>query len=138
MARNLTEDGETIFASCDGDQVVASRPEVVSADAATSAVAPVSVLIDPATGLETAAGDLWLPAVDPTRSRAIAWNGSIQRAEDGTTWTPKGGRLEMRAWSGAEGGASPRRQSDDDDTIVANGVSAFDIRGRAGLSAGSA
>jgi len=128
-ARNLSEDGDTIFASWDGDQVVASRPEVVSSESTTSAVAPVSVLIDPTTGVETPAGDLWLPAVDPTRSRAIAWSGSIQRdAADGTTWTAQDGQLELRAWSAEDGGAAPRRLSDDDATIVTDQLGAFDIR----------
>ena len=127
MARNLTEDGETIFASWDGDQVVASRPDAVSNES-TSAVAPVSVLIDPATGAETRAGDLWLPAVDPTRSRAIAWTGSIQRDADGTTWTPRNGQLELRAWSSETGGESRQSRTADDDAIATDDPGAFDIR----------
>jgi hypothetical protein len=128
-AQNLTEDGETTFASWDGDQVVASRPEAAAADEATRALAtPVSVMIDPASGAETPAGELWLPAVDPTRSRAIGWSGSIERAEDGTTWTPQDGQLELLAWSSRTGGTRPDAQAAEGDPIVADKLGAFDIR----------
>ncbi len=49
---------------------------------------PVTVHIDPTTGVESAAGDVWRPVVDPTRSRAIGWMGSLTLADDGSTWTP--------------------------------------------------
>ena len=127
-ARNLTEDGETVFASWDGVQVVASRADAPGTESTTTAVAPVSVLIDPVTGTETPAGDLWLPAVDPTRSRAIAWSGSIKRGEDGTTWAPQDGQLELREWSARTGGGSPQGRTADDDTIATDDPGAFDIR----------
>jgi hypothetical protein len=98
-ARALTTDGTTVFASWDGDRVVASR-----ADAATSAAAeatPVTVRIDPSTGAESPAGDVWRPVVDPTRSRAIGWAGSLAKSADGATWAPGTGTLELRDWTAA-------------------------------------
>ncbi len=127
-AFNLTEDGTTIFASWVGGQVAASRPEASTDGATPSPVSPLSVLIDPTTGIETPAGGLWLPAVDPTRQRAIAWNGSIERAADGTTWTPEDGQLELRAWSAETGGQTSGGPAADDERIVTDELGQFDIR----------
>jgi hypothetical protein len=70
--------------------------------------------------------------VDPTRSKAIGWTGSIERSEDGTTWTPRDGRLELRAWPAAghelNGQGHGQAQGDDDDAIVTDHPAAFDIR----------
>jgi hypothetical protein len=128
-ARNLTTDGATTFASWDGGRVVASRPDPATTDASGSDVSPVSVWIDPETGAETSAGDLWLPAVDPTRTRALAWSGSLERAADGTTWTPRDGQLELVPWSTEAGGlVRDERPSSDGDRIVTDEHGAFDIR----------
>jgi hypothetical protein len=63
----------------------------------------VTVLIDPVSGKERPAGDLWRPVVDPTRRHAVAWAGTIEVGEDGATVTPAGGRLELRDWTTAHG-----------------------------------
>ena len=66
--------------------------------------------------------------VDPTRSRAIAWTGSLARSADGETWAPDLGTLELRDWStdgarGQGGGQQP------DGLVVADAASAgFDAR----------
>jgi hypothetical protein len=96
-ARPLTTDGSTVFASWDGEEIVASRPDADTT--AEGAVLPVTVRIDPATAEESPAGDLWRPVVDPTRRRALAWTGSIARSADGADWSPAVGRLELRAWT---------------------------------------
>ncbi len=108
-ARAITTDGGSVFASWDGDQIVASRPH--SARLEGEAVSPASVRIDPATGEESPAGDVWRPVVDPTSRRAIGWSGSITRADDLATWAPDVGRLELLRWtdrgaSDAEGGVT--------------------------------
>ena len=128
-ASRLTEDGVSMFASWDGDQVLASRPHVYTADTTGSPSSPVSVQIDPQTGVETAAGTLWLPAVDPTRTRALGWNGSIQRTVDASGWTPADGRLELRAWpteAGGQANAAPSRYADA--RILGEEIGDFDIR----------
>ncbi len=115
-----------MFASWDGGAVVASRPQATTTGSAESPPAtdsPSSVRIDPATGAETPAGNVWLPAVDPTRSRAIVWNGSIERDPDGTTWAPQDGQLELRAWSTDGGGATASGETADDGRIASDELS---------------
>jgi hypothetical protein len=125
-ARPITTDGSTVFASWDGNRIVASRPApVTSTDTATL---PVTIRIDPATGAESAAGDVWRPVVDPTRSRAIGWTGSLTRSADGSTWTPDVGTLELSDWTAGgakgQGNGQPR-----DGLVVADAAKAgFDVR----------
>ena len=123
VARNLTEDGVSVFASWDGGQVVASRP---AGDSDLEAATPVSVLIDPTTAAETPAGDAWLPAVDPTRSRALGWIGSVAPDADGQ-WRPDEGRFELQAWAAREGSVAGHRVQDDA-WIPSEDVAGFDIR----------
>ena len=122
-ARPLTTDGSTVFASWDGNKVVASRPGTESSADATAS--PLTVRIDPSTGAETPAGDVWRPVVDPTRSRAIGWTGSLTRSADGT-WAPGEGRLEFRDWTirGARNQGNGRGG-----LVIADAASAgFDVR----------
>jgi hypothetical protein len=124
--RKLTTDGSTVFASWDGDEVVASRPDAATAAGATDA-APISVRIDPTTGAESTAGDVWRPVVDPTRRRAIGWSGTIAKSADGKTWTPDVGRLELGTWTtaGPERGSGQGRDS----SVVADAATGgFDVR----------
>ena len=125
-ARAITTDGSTVFGSWDGNEIVASRPLLVRSRA--NAAVPVTVRIDPATGEESAAGDVWRPVVDPTRSRAIGWTGSLTLAEDGSTWTPDVGTLELRDWT--VGGAQRRGTGQGHDgLVVADAAKAgFDVR----------
>ena len=124
-ARPLTTDGSTVFASWDGNKVVASRPDITaSADAVAS---PLTFRIDPSTGAETRAGDVWRPVVDPTRSRAIGWNGSLARSADGT-WAPGDGRLELRDWT-IRGARSQGNGQQRAGLVIADAASAgFDVR----------
>jgi hypothetical protein len=125
-ARPITTDGSTVFASWDGNQIVASRP--AAADAAESATEPVTVRIDPASGAESPAGDVWRPVVDPTRSRAIGWAGSLARSTDGETWVPGIGKLELRDWT-PRGARSPAPGQQPDALVAADAASAgFDAR----------
>lgn len=122
----ITTDGSTVFASWDGNRIVASRP---SAPTATEAAAsPETVRIDPASGAESPAGDVWRPVVDPTRSRAIGWSGSLRQSADGSTWNPDVGTLELRDWT--DGGAKrPGNGQSPDGSIVADAAAeGFDVR----------
>ena len=121
-ARPLTTDGSTVFASWDGNRVVASRPDDPTPSAPTGPA--VTVRIDPSTGAETPAGDMWRPVVDPTRSRAIGWTGSLARSADGT-WAPGEGRLELRDWTVRGAG----NQGTGRGLVIADAASAgFDVR----------
>ena len=125
-ARALTTDGSTVFASWDGDRIVASRP---AATASTEgSVVSVTVRIDPATAAESPAGDVWRPVVDPTRKRAIGWAGSIVRSTDGATWTPDSGQLELRRWT-VQGAALADAPPARDALVLADTATAgFDVR----------
>lgn len=113
-AVKVTDDGASYFASWSDNQIVVSRPSEPGSDDAR----PASVLIDPATRAETDAGDLWRPVVDPTGRFAIAWDGSIERADADGTWVPARGSLELRRWSDdgprdATGSTKSRRAADE-------------------------
>ncbi len=95
-ARPVTGDGRSYFASWDGLELVVSRPGPLVTDGMADAA---SVLVDPVTGLERPAGDLWRPAVDPTGLRAVAWVGTVSVPADGIAVSPAVGRLELLAWS---------------------------------------
>jgi Putative zinc-finger/WD40-like Beta Propeller Repeat len=106
-AKSLTDDGASYFASWVGDELIASRPDDPDKDDAK----PVTVRIDPATGSEKDAGDLWRPAIDPRGRLAIAWDGSLARADGSQGWAPDKGTLELRKWSrdGAQPASGPER-----------------------------
>lgn len=121
-ARALTDDDATYFASWAGDELLASRPNATDSDDAK----PVTVRMDPATGREKDAGDLWRPAVDPTGRFAIAWDGSLTRSDGSLGWAPGKGALELRKWSkdGPEPASGP-----DHFRVVAERASAdYDVR----------
>ena len=98
LARRITQDGSSYFASWSDDTLIASRPD----DASARDTEASTVSIDPGSGVVQDAGQGWRPAIDPTGKRAIVWMGSLTRSEDGTTWVPDDGVLELRSWS-AEG-----------------------------------
>ncbi|MEA2612281.1 MAG: hypothetical protein QOI52_240 [Chloroflexota bacterium] len=124
--RKLTTDGSTVFASWDGDQVVASRPD--AATAAGTDAAPISVRIDPATGAESPAGGVWRPIIDPTRRRAIGWSGTIAKSADGKTWTPDVGRLELGTWTAAGTQVRGSGQGRDSSVVTESATGGFDVR----------
>lgn len=119
----LTDDGQSSFASWSGDQVVVSRPlpvDTSGGEAAPTTITPNSVTIDPTAGTETDATTTWRPAVDPTETRAVVWNGSIRVDDDGT-WYPAEGRLELQSWP--EGGADGTTQ-----VVEEGALGDFDVR----------
>ncbi len=122
-AERLTKDGHSYFASWSGERVVVSRP----GDPASTASDPVSGLVDPATGGETAGGSVWRPIVDPSGRLAIAWDGTIERTDDSTSWAPARGRLELRTWS-TDGDAGSPEGSVDHRVVADSARGDFDVR----------
>jgi hypothetical protein len=122
QAVKVTDDGSSYFASWSGNDMIASRPSGSGSDAAQ----PSSVSIDPSTQVETDAGTLWRPVVDPTGRFAIAWDGSLERATDGGTWSPGRGTLELRRWTdeGARDATGPERTR----VVADEAAGDFDVR----------
>jgi len=144
-ARPITSDGRSTFGSWVGDMIVVSRPTFDPTLQPTfdptlqptfdptlqptfdptlqpTDVTPTSVIIDPMTGLETPAGSIWRPVVDPTGMRAVAWVGAIQPDLFGA-WRPAVGRLELRAWS-----TDPTAPLGAAQIVVDEPVADFDVR----------
>ncbi len=123
-ARPLTTGGSTYFASWANNVVVASRPE----DGSDSTADPVTVRIDPATGVESEAGTLWRPIVDPTGRLAIGWDGTLVRIEADRGWVPAKGQLELQVWP-HEGNAAENGQGSSDRRVVTDEAAGdFDVR----------
>ncbi|HUP54104.1 MAG TPA: hypothetical protein VM408_01250 [Methylomirabilota bacterium] len=125
-ARPITTDGTTVFASWDGNEIVASRPRPMGSKSAVGDAVPDTIRIDPATGTETPAGDVWRPVVDPTRTRAIGWNGSLTESADGATWAPGVGKLELSDWTA--GGADTQANGQDGRVVADAAAAGFDVR----------
>jgi hypothetical protein len=106
-ARPITTDHRSMFAAWLDNQILASRAIQVAATPAASAAPrtfqPLVFLIDPVTGKETAQPGLpaWRPAVDPTRTKAVYWDGSLQLDASGVELRPAEGRLVLGPWSAA-------------------------------------
>jgi len=104
-ARPITTDHRSMFAAWLDNQILASRAVDVAATPAASAAPrtfePVVFLVDPATGKEKSLPGLaaWRPAVDPTRSKAVYWDGSLQLDASGVELRPADGRLVLGPWS---------------------------------------
>jgi Putative zinc-finger len=99
-AHRVTSDGASVFASWDGGELVVSR----ATERTDGEWDPVTVRIEPETGAERPAGNLWRPVVDPSGTHAVAWVGTVKLADDGITMVPANGRLELRDWADAAGG----------------------------------
>ena len=104
----VTDDGASYFASWSDDELIVSRPD----DPTAKDAEPVTVGVDPADGTERKAGEAWRPAIDPTGKRAIVWIGSLKLADDGASWVPDKGTLELRGWSkdGPDQAEGPERE----------------------------
>jgi hypothetical protein len=111
-ATRITSDGRSVFAGWIGDLVLGSRavdlpmsqPSVDptgSPPAAPILVAarPETFAIDPATAAEAIVeGSMWRPAVDPTGTYAVYWDGTIQLDPTTNEYRPADGRLVVGAW----------------------------------------
>ncbi len=111
VARVLTRDHRSWFASWVGKRVLLSRTPAVAArgkapsaspsasDSSAAGLVAQTVLLDPASGASrpVALERAWLPSVDPTGRFAIFFQGSLVR--DGTSVRPgASGRLLMADW----------------------------------------
>ena len=111
-ARPITTDHSTFFASWSGKRIVASR---VTSTAETSDVT--TLVIDPQTLEErgVAGPQMWLPVVDPQRSRAVAWSGTLDFTQ--VQPAPVEGALYVVDWTTL----NPFR-ADDGDVAPANAI----------------
>ena len=118
----ITSDGQSAFASWDGDQVVISRVPPMGNTSAEPLPDPIgeSVTIDPTTGAEARSATTWRPAIDPTGTRAVTWVGSLKAGDDGT-FHPDEGSLELVSWpDGARDATS--------ESVVDGAIGDFDVR----------
>ena len=100
LARPLTSDHQSVFASWAGDRVIGSRPAAATGAANTAEVEPRSFFLDPATGRETAiAAPAWRPIVAPAGDRAVTWIGTVKLGSDGLTTVPAAGSLVLRGFT---------------------------------------
>ena len=109
QATALTMDHASTFASWAGDRIVGSTFSPSPGDAA--ALVPESFVIDPYTGARRAirGQDLWLPCVDPTGHRMVAWSGTLEMA--GMVPVPGEGRLVLASWPELDPFGSPVSQA---------------------------
>ncbi len=102
VARPVTTDHRSVFASWVDGLVVGSRPSEPAGDGV--AVAPEAFVLDPATDTETTLTEPgWRPIVAPTGDLALVVDGTVTATDDGRTFEPAEGTLELRAWDPAAG-----------------------------------
>ena len=97
-AHRLTTDGASVFASWQDGLVIGSG--LAADDQADRPHEPVSFRIDPATGVRTDVSDgLWRPAVDPSGTYAVAWDGTVVvDASDPADMSAGRGDLRLVRW----------------------------------------
>lgn len=98
-ARAITTDHSSFFASWSGRRVVASRIKGLADPETRGPVEVATVVIDP-TSLEERRVDgpqMWLPVVDPDRSNAVVWYGTLEH--DGLSPAPRTGALYLVDWT---------------------------------------
>ncbi len=110
-ARAITDDHQTVFSDWDDQQILASRSVAKPGDTASPApdgAAPVSVVLDPATGAQLGPdlSGVWLPVVDGSGRWVVYWAGHLIFDPATRTWLPSDGRLAIDRWS-AMNGSSP-------------------------------
>ncbi len=109
-ATRVTSDERSVFSGWLTDLVLGSRvvpvgtsgsgasglPDLAAGDGSTSAV----FVIDPETGQqqEISGAPFWRPTVDPTRTRAVYWEGTLSLSDDAAEWRPSRGRLAVGPW----------------------------------------
>ncbi|HEV8402443.1 MAG TPA: hypothetical protein VGQ31_05360 [Candidatus Limnocylindrales bacterium] len=122
LARPVTTDHLSVFASWVGGLLVGSRPGA----AGSTEVEARSFLLDPATGRESdLSSPAWRPVVDPAGDRAVTWVGTVRLGDDGLTSVPATGSLVLRGFN-KDAGPEP---TDSAETVVADGpISEFDVR----------
>jgi hypothetical protein len=124
LARPITTDHSSVFASWAGTVLIGSRPE--PAAATSGQIAPRSFFVDPLSGAQTLiSGTAWRPTVDPTNHWAVTWDGTVTLGQDGLTMVPATGSLVIHGFTSDGGPAAGPPAA----TVVADGSFAdFDVR----------
>lgn len=98
----VTSDHASVFSDWADGWLLISR---VSGDvAADGTQQPISVLVDPETGIQRVLpmSSAWRPTVDPTSRTAVWWDGSVRRDPSGSGWVGAAGRLVLGDWRGPD------------------------------------
>ena len=95
-ATQITFDHASSFASWAGNRIVGSS--VAPSPMDPSLLVPQSFVLDPDTGTRRMirGPSLWLPSVDPTGRRVVAWSGTLEMS--GVTPVPGTGQLVLASW----------------------------------------
>ena len=123
LARALTQDHASVFASWAGDRLLGSRPG--PADAAGD-VSAASFFIDAGTGEETAiAAPVWRPVVNPAGDWSVGWEGSLELGPNRLTTVPAAGALVLRPFDAASG---PDVTATSAPVVAEGSFAEFDVR----------
>jgi len=121
-AHVVTSDHASVFASWAGDRLIGSRIAAGGSGGLTAR----SFFVDPANGDETAIdGSAWRPAVDPTDSWAVTWDGTVKVGPDGMTPVPDEGSLVLRGFSD---GAGVKTDGEPASVVDDGPLAEFDVR----------
>ena len=97
LARPLTQDHASVFASWAGDRLLGSRPAPATSAGEISAE---TFFIDPATAEERAiAAPVWRPIVNHAGDLAVGWEGTLEPGPNGLTTVPATGALVLRPFA---------------------------------------
>lgn len=127
LARALTDDHASAFASWAGTSLIGSRPVgTKTGSAETAEMQAESFLLDPATGAETALrGATWRPVVAPDGRWSVAWEGTVALATDGLAIRPASGALVVRPFTP---GVGPDVEGGTGEVVADSAIAAFDAR----------
>ena len=125
LARRVTADGLSVFASWDGNDIIGSGP--APDDQNDGQHESVSFRLDPASGeRRDVSSGLWRPAIDPSGTFAVAWDGSVLVPVEGTKDVTAGrGDLRIVRWP-ADGTSS--NTAGDPIPGVSGAIGDFDVR----------
>ena len=125
VARRLTSDGLSVFASWDGNDIIGSGP--APNDQNDGQHESVSFRLDPTSGeRRDVSSGLWRPAIDPSGTFAVAWDGSVLVPVEGAKdVTPGRGDLRIVRWP-ADGTSS--NTAGDPIPGVSGAIGDFDVR----------
>lgn len=108
VAVPVTDDHRSVFADWVGTELLISRVSAAS-QGGDGGLEVLSVLLDPATGLErlVPVSSMWRPTVDPAGRLAVWWDGSVEALPNGDGWRPGIGELVLGSWRASAGQERP-------------------------------
>jgi hypothetical protein len=111
-AKAVTAEHDAQLAGWIGERLLVSR--VVDGE-------PSTAILDLADDTERLVGDgpMWRPTMGPERNVAAWWDGTVRRADDGTTWVPDRGQLILGDWPGGAADAQ---------VLAGRGITDWDIQ----------